>query len=112
REIWRRLACHPAHREMDLPRAQKQTGISTSSLLRFAEGSRGNLSVDGIDNARSNSITLKNERPVTVGSFCLVPRSKPANRCARVCELREDPGHLAGWEIRRAHFVQRRTRRS
>src|SRR5436189_3102327 len=97
---------------MDLPRKQKQTSRSTSSLLRFAKGSRGNLSVDGIDNARSNSITSKNERPVTVGSFCLVPRFKPANRCARAFEVRENPRHLAGSKMRRAHFLQQRGGRS
>src|SRR5438552_9475877 len=97
---------------MDLPRKQKQTARSTSSLSRFASGSRCNLSDYGIDNARSNSITSKNERPVTVGSFCLVPRFKPANRCARAFEVRENPRHLARSEIRCAHFVQLGTGRS
>src|SRR5438034_4505293 len=97
---------------MDLPRKQKQTGISTSSLSRFAKGSRGNLSVDGIDNARSNSVTSKNERPVAVGSFCLVPRFKPADLRAGVCEVRENPRHLARQKIRRARVVRQRTGRS
>ena len=57
---------------MDLPHARKPSARLTPLLSRLGGGPLRNLSDHGIDNARSNSATLKNEKARCFELFLLL----------------------------------------